>query len=172
MSSCLGTFLKKYGDTVLPYVEGLMPQIAPLLEKGRSAEERRIAVCVVDDLLDHSPAGRAKHAAQVSRGRGEKEWDRSGEGGGRSAEERRIAVCVVDDLPVMQTCACALHTQPLHTPPHPVEALSPGLFFFPLHIGPSQVTPVLLEACTASDADLRQFSAHPPCPHSPTRSPF
>lgn len=65
VATCLGTFLKKFGDTVLPYVETIMPQIAPLLDKGRSAEERRIAVCVVDDLLDHSPAGRAKHAQQV-----------------------------------------------------------------------------------------------------------
>uniref|UniRef100_A0A7R9V0M6 TOG domain-containing protein n=1 Tax=Chlamydomonas euryale TaxID=1486919 RepID=A0A7R9V0M6_9CHLO len=65
VATCLGTFLKKFGDAVLPYVERVMGQIAPLLDKGRSHEERRIAVCVVDDLLEHSPAGRAKYAAQV-----------------------------------------------------------------------------------------------------------
>eukprot|EP00955_Chlamydomonas_euryale_P001037 12010-Chlamydomonas_euryale.AAC.1 len=64
VATCLGTFLKKFGDAVLPYVERVMGQIAPLLDKGRSHEERRIAVCVVDDLLEHSPAGRAKYAAQ------------------------------------------------------------------------------------------------------------
>lgn len=33
------------------------PQIGPLLDKGRNPEDRRIAICVVDDLLEHSPAG-------------------------------------------------------------------------------------------------------------------
>ena len=61
----MGTFLKKFGDHVLPYVEALMPQIAPLLDKSRNSEDRRIAVCVVDDLLEHSPAGRAKYYQQV-----------------------------------------------------------------------------------------------------------
>ncbi|KAG1673229.1 hypothetical protein FOA52_013109 [Chlamydomonas sp. UWO 241] len=65
VATCLGTFLKKFNDAVLPLVERIMPQIAPLLEKTRSNEERRIAVCVVDDLLEHSPAGRVKYAGQV-----------------------------------------------------------------------------------------------------------
>lgn len=65
VATCLGTFLKKFNDAVLPYVETIMPQIAPLLDKGRSSEDRRIAVCVVDDLLEHSPAGRAKYSQQV-----------------------------------------------------------------------------------------------------------
>ena len=60
VATCLGTFLKKFGDAVLPFVETVMPLIAPLLDKGRGSEDRRIAVCVVDDLLEHSPAGRAK----------------------------------------------------------------------------------------------------------------
>ncbi len=29
------------------------------------AEERRVAICVMDDVLEHSPAGGAKYAAQV-----------------------------------------------------------------------------------------------------------
>jgi len=65
VGACIGTFLKKFGDSVLGYVESIMGQIAPLLDKSRSAEDRRIAVCVVDDLLEHSPAGRAKYAGQV-----------------------------------------------------------------------------------------------------------
>lgn len=65
VSTCLGSFLKKFNDAALPYVETIMPLIAPLLDKSRSDEERRIGVCVVDDLLDHSPAGRAKYSAQV-----------------------------------------------------------------------------------------------------------
>jgi len=65
VGSALGAFLKRAGDAVLPYVEGLMPQIGPLLDKSRNPEDRRIAVCVVDDLLEHSAAGRAKYAGQV-----------------------------------------------------------------------------------------------------------
>lgn len=65
VATCLGSFLKKFNDAVLPFVETIMPLIAPLLDKSRSDEERRIGVCVVDDLLDHSPAGRAKYSAQV-----------------------------------------------------------------------------------------------------------
>ncbi|KAI8476174.1 MAG: armadillo-type protein [Monoraphidium minutum] len=65
VTTAIGSFLKRFGDAVLPYVESLMPHIAPLLDKSRSEEERRIALCVVDDLLEHSPAGRAKYAPQV-----------------------------------------------------------------------------------------------------------
>eukprot|EP00798_Chlamydomonas_sp_ICE-L_P025737 gene25737-11397_t len=61
VGSCLGAFLKKFNDAVLPFVEKIMPQIAPLLATNRNAEDRRIAVCVVDDLLEHSPAGRVKY---------------------------------------------------------------------------------------------------------------
>ena len=65
MGTCLGNFLKKFGDAVLPYVEGLMPSLAPLMMKTRPEEERRIAMCIIDDILEHSAAGRAKYAAQV-----------------------------------------------------------------------------------------------------------
>ncbi len=40
-------------------------QIGALLDQDRGSEERRIAICVVDDLLEHSPAGRAKYMPQV-----------------------------------------------------------------------------------------------------------
>jgi hypothetical protein len=33
VTTAVGTFLKRFGDAVLPYVEGLMPHIAPLLDK-------------------------------------------------------------------------------------------------------------------------------------------
>ncbi len=67
VATCLGSFLKKFSDSVLPYLESIWPHIAKLLESNRSSEERRIAVCVVDDLLDYSPAGRARLAPQVRR---------------------------------------------------------------------------------------------------------
>jgi len=65
VGSCLGSFLKSFGDAALPYVEGLMPSIAPLLDKARPDEERRIAMCIIDDMLEHSAQGRAKYLAQV-----------------------------------------------------------------------------------------------------------
>ena len=34
-----------------------------------TAEERRVAICLMDDVLEHSPAGGAKYAAQVGAGR-------------------------------------------------------------------------------------------------------
>ncbi|KAF8055485.1 IPO5 [Scenedesmus sp. PABB004] len=65
VGTALGSFLKAFGDAALPYVEGLMPAIAPLLDKARPDEERRIALCVIDDMLEHSAAGRAKYLAQL-----------------------------------------------------------------------------------------------------------
>ncbi|KAF6254101.1 armadillo-type protein [Scenedesmus sp. NREL 46B-D3] len=65
VGSCLGNFLKAFGDAALPYVEGLMPSIAPLLDKARPDEERRIALCIIDDMLEHSAAGRAKYLGQL-----------------------------------------------------------------------------------------------------------
>ncbi len=56
-------------DTALPLLEQLMPGVARLLEKGRFNEERRIAICVMDDILEHSPAGTVKYMAQVGGGR-------------------------------------------------------------------------------------------------------
>ena len=109
------TSLRLYGDAALPLVEGLMPHVSRLLDKGRfpgaagaasrapactpsracvavsalhgprdaqsspcpcpcppspakqqrntqhrprpAAEERRVAICIMDDVLEHSPAG-------------------------------------------------------------------------------------------------------------------
>lgn len=49
--------MKKYGDAAMPLVDVLMPSMAPLLAPGRSAEERRVALCLLDDILEFSPAG-------------------------------------------------------------------------------------------------------------------
>lgn len=72
VGSCLGSFLKSFGDAALPYVEGLMPSIAPLLDKARPDEERRIAMCIIDDMLEHSAQGRAKYLSQVRVGQRER----------------------------------------------------------------------------------------------------
>jgi hypothetical protein len=76
-------------------VPARQPQIAPLLEKTRNAEDRRIAVCIVDDLLEHSAAGRLKYFSTV-RGRG------AGRGwAGRGVEEQERAMGVAPGSPRM-----------------------------------------------------------------------
>lgn len=49
----------------MPLLEQLMPGVGRLLEKGRFPEERRIAICVMDDIIEHAPQGAAKYMAQV-----------------------------------------------------------------------------------------------------------
>ncbi|KAL6776649.1 IPB2 [Auxenochlorella protothecoides x Auxenochlorella symbiontica] len=65
LAAALSTVLRLYGDAALPGVEGLMPAIGALLGKGRFPEERRIAICMMDDVLEHSPAGAARHAPSI-----------------------------------------------------------------------------------------------------------
>lgn len=65
LSSCLGSVLRVYGDGALPLVERLLAPIGALLDKGRTAEERRIAVCVMDDIVEHSAAGADKYMATI-----------------------------------------------------------------------------------------------------------
>ena len=64
LSSLLSAIMKKYGDAAMPLVDLLMPSVAPLLAPHRSAEERRIALCLLDDILEFSPAG-ARHSLCV-----------------------------------------------------------------------------------------------------------
>ncbi|KAG2489783.1 hypothetical protein HYH03_011733 [Edaphochlamys debaryana] len=67
VATAVGAFLKKFGDDVLPLVESLLMSRygAMLTDKSRSSEERRIAICLVDDLLENSPAGMVKHFNNV-----------------------------------------------------------------------------------------------------------
>ena len=53
----LTAVLRKYCDAALPFVAELMPALGALLEPGRDPEERRIAICILDDILEHCPAG-------------------------------------------------------------------------------------------------------------------
>ncbi|PNH09582.1 Importin-5 [Tetrabaena socialis] len=67
VATAVGAFLKKFGDDVLPLVESLLMTRygAMLTDKTRGPEERRIAICLVDDMVENSPAGMAKHFANV-----------------------------------------------------------------------------------------------------------
>ncbi|CAD7695704.1 unnamed protein product [Ostreobium quekettii] len=65
VGSCIGAFLKKFNDAVLPLLETLMPILGTLLEKTRTPAERRIGICVMIDVLEHSPAGGDKYVREV-----------------------------------------------------------------------------------------------------------
>ena len=57
LASALTVILRSYGDRAMPYIDGIMPQLAQLLDAQRSVQERRIGVCIMDDILEHSAAG-------------------------------------------------------------------------------------------------------------------
>jgi importin-5 len=65
VGDCMTRVLREYKDVAMPLVEGMMPAVARLLEKGRFPEERRVALCLMDDVIEHSPSGAAKYMSQV-----------------------------------------------------------------------------------------------------------
>jgi len=66
VSAVISVALRKWGDVAFPFVDPLMPAIGQLLTgPGRTNGERRIGVCVMDDLLEHSPAGGAQYLPQI-----------------------------------------------------------------------------------------------------------
>jgi len=59
-AECVGSLLRSLNAPVLPLIEPLLAQyVAPMLSPDRSPEERRIAVCVFDDVFEHASAGGA-----------------------------------------------------------------------------------------------------------------
>ena len=46
-----------YGDAALPLLDGIMSEIAVLLRPEASVEEKRIGVCIMDDVLEYSEQG-------------------------------------------------------------------------------------------------------------------
>ena len=54
-AECVGSLLRSLKGPVLPTIEPLLAQyVAPMLAPDRSPEERRIAVCVFDDVFEHA----------------------------------------------------------------------------------------------------------------------
>lgn len=50
--------LEQFGDAAMPLLEGLMPQIGVLLAPSSSTEEKRVGICIMDDILEHSEQGK------------------------------------------------------------------------------------------------------------------
>jgi hypothetical protein len=65
LGNCLTVILKYYGDAVLPLVEVLLPAFASFMGPARYAEERRVALILMDDIIQYSPAGAAKYVNDV-----------------------------------------------------------------------------------------------------------
>lgn len=55
----LTSVLEAYLDTALPLLEGLMQEIGVLVRPEASVEEKRIGVCIMDDVLEYSAEGGA-----------------------------------------------------------------------------------------------------------------
>ena len=65
LASVLTAVLRKYGDAALPFLAELMPALGALLEPGRDPEERRIAICILDDIPGALPRRRAPAGMHV-----------------------------------------------------------------------------------------------------------
>lgn len=65
LGNCLTSILKYYGDAALPFVEALLPVFASFMDPARYVEERRVALILMDDIIQYSPAGAAKYVNDV-----------------------------------------------------------------------------------------------------------
>ena len=63
VQSCLGAVLEQFGDQAMPLMEGLMPQIGALLTPKSSVEEKRVGICIMDDIMEHTQEGKCALAA-------------------------------------------------------------------------------------------------------------
>jgi len=59
-AECIGSLLRAFHSAILPALEPLLAEyVAPMLAPGKSPEERRIAICVFDDVMEHASDGGA-----------------------------------------------------------------------------------------------------------------
>ena len=59
-AECVGSVLRELKAPVLPALEPLLARfVAPMLAPDKSPEERRIAICVFDDVMEHASEGGA-----------------------------------------------------------------------------------------------------------------
>ncbi|KAK1281696.1 hypothetical protein QJS10_CPB22g01251 [Acorus calamus] len=52
VGDCLGTLIKIFKAAFLPFFDELSPYIMPMWGKDKTAEERRIAICMFDDIAE------------------------------------------------------------------------------------------------------------------------
>ncbi|GAB2266827.1 Importin-5 [Dionaea muscipula] len=52
IGDCLGTLIKTFKASFLPFFDELCPYLRPMWGKDKTAEERRIAICIFDDVVE------------------------------------------------------------------------------------------------------------------------
>jgi hypothetical protein len=63
LAECLTSFMKRYKVAFLPVMDQLMPAVMPMLTEGAgthhadTADERRFALCLFDDIVEHCNEG-------------------------------------------------------------------------------------------------------------------
>ena len=70
VQSCLGAVLEQFGDAAMLLMEGLMPQVGTLLTAKSSVEERRVGICVMDDIMEHTKEGKGWRSGGLTLFRG------------------------------------------------------------------------------------------------------
>ncbi|XP_066397593.1 uncharacterized protein [Miscanthus floridulus] len=53
VGDCLGTLVKTFKAYFLPFFDELSVYLTPMLGKDKTSEERRIAICIFDDVAEH-----------------------------------------------------------------------------------------------------------------------
>lgn len=53
VGDCLGTLIKIYKASFLPFIDELSSYLTPMWGKDATPEERRIAICIFDDVAEH-----------------------------------------------------------------------------------------------------------------------
>lgn len=53
VGDCLGTLIKIFKASFLPFIDELLSYLTPMWGKDATPEERRIAICIFDDVAEH-----------------------------------------------------------------------------------------------------------------------
>ncbi|CAO2822092.1 unnamed protein product [Amaranthus hypochondriacus] len=53
VGDCLGTLIKTFKTSFLPFFDELSSYLTPMWGKDKTTEERRIAICIFDDIVEH-----------------------------------------------------------------------------------------------------------------------
>ncbi|XP_057546144.1 uncharacterized protein LOC130825114 [Amaranthus tricolor] len=53
VGDCLGTLIKTFKASFLPFFDELSSYLTPMWGKDKTTEERRIAICIFDDIVEH-----------------------------------------------------------------------------------------------------------------------
>ena len=59
VNECIGTLAKCLKSQLHPYFDRLLPYILQLLSEQSSSDERRVAICIFDDIVEHTGEGGA-----------------------------------------------------------------------------------------------------------------